>query len=117
MIASALSWSWGILLGVLALTVFTLGFHVPSQMRPSGDLTIVVILAILYCFIGYGLRRETRGAIWIGLWLTGLMSLITLLSFLGEGRFALLIGCAVNLALFGLVMTGVRERRSVSAFH
>jgi chromate transport protein ChrA len=114
-IASVLSWVWGVLLALLAMIMFTLGFHLPSAERSDGDLLLLVAMAVVYCYLGYGLRKGRDAAIRVALVTTSVISLVTILGLVVGRRLPPLVGLAVNLALLGFVLWGQRLRKGSRA--
>jgi lysylphosphatidylglycerol synthetase-like protein (DUF2156 family) len=63
-IASTLSWFWGILLLVSA---FALGLPMVSQGGPLIFTLLLIVLGILFCVTGHGVRKHHPYASWLAL--------------------------------------------------
>jgi len=61
-VASILSWFWGVLLWSVLLRS---AFPMISQGRPVIFLLLLVVLGILFCVAGYGLRKQRQYARWL----------------------------------------------------
>ena len=101
-IASTLCWAWGVLLFFSSIAV-----AIPMLvLRRSlvGPIVILLIAAVL-CYAGYGLRKRRRAAAWTAVVTCGLFALLQL----GNLTAVAVLGLVCNVAVVTLVLLNWRQ--------
>ena len=113
LIASTLSWVWGVLCGFTALA-----FLLPMLRLMLGPTAIVfafvfLSLAALYCFAGYLIRKGRLTGGWIGVITAGILAALQFIG--GRNRLAPLAGFALNLTIVLLLVLNWRHLHASSS--
>ena len=93
-IASTLSWLWGILLLVSSVA---LGIPMASQGGPLVLPVLLVVLAILFCVAGHGVRKQRLYASWLAVVSSIASSILLLLLRFSISPVGILIGLVVTI--------------------
>jgi hypothetical protein len=114
-LAGFLAWIWGITIAILALVLYTFASNLPAGQRQGSVVALVFLFAVVYCCLGFGLRRANRIAIIGTLAFTLLICLGAGLELLTERRPAVFVALLVNQVLFWLVIVGWTRMRAVTS--